>query len=138
MPCLRGCGGGEEMIRQDRTPRVLYRKSAGFGINLTIDWRWLFAFANRRIVHGGVPMLVTDRIETNPKVMMGKPVVRGTRITVELILRKISEGASEEELLDAYPRLTVKDIKAAIRYAADTLAHEEVVILNSPKRAARK
>jgi uncharacterized protein (DUF433 family) len=83
-------------------------------------------------------MLVTDRIETNPKVMMGKPVVRGTRITVELILRKISEGASEEELLDAYPRLTVKDIKAAIRYAADTLAHEEVVILNSPKRAARK
>lgn len=83
-------------------------------------------------------MLVTDRIETNPKVMMGKPVVRGTRITVELILRKISEGASEEELLNAYPRLTVKDIKAAIRYAADTLAHEEVVILNSPKRAARK
>jgi len=83
-------------------------------------------------------MLVTDRIETNPKVMMGKPVVRGTRITVELILRKMSEGASEEELLDAYPRLTIKDIKAAIRYAADTLAHEEVVILNSPKRAARK
>jgi len=83
-------------------------------------------------------MLVTDRIETNPKVMMGKPVVRGTRITVESILRKISEGTSEEELLDAYPRLTIKDIKAAIRYAADTLAHEEVVILNSPKRAARK
>ena len=83
-------------------------------------------------------MLVTDRIETNPKVMMGKPVVRGTRITVELILRKISEGASEEELLDAYPRLTIKDIKAAIRYAADTLAHEEVVILYSPKRSARK
>ena len=65
-------------------------------------------------------MLVTDRIETNPKVMMGKPVVRGTRIAVELILRKISEGASEEELLDAYPRLTIKDIKAAIRYVAET------------------
>ncbi len=83
-------------------------------------------------------MLVTDRIEVNPKVMMGKPVVRGTRITVELILRKISEGASEEELLDAYPRLTVRDIKAAIRYAAETLAHEEVVVLTSPKRVARK
>jgi len=83
-------------------------------------------------------MLVTDRIETNPKVMMGKPVVRGTRVTVELILRKISEGTSERELLDAYPRLTTDDIKAAIRYAADTLAHEEVVILDSAKRAAGK
>ena len=83
-------------------------------------------------------MLVTDRIETNPKVMMGKPVVRGTRITVELILRKISEGTSERELLDAYSRLTTDDIKAAVRYAADTLAHEEVVILDSAKRAAGK
>jgi Protein of unknown function (DUF433) len=53
-------------------------------------------------------------------------VVRGTRITVESILRKISEGTSEQELLDAYPRLTTDDIKAAIRYAADTLAHEGI------------
>jgi uncharacterized protein (DUF433 family) len=83
-------------------------------------------------------MPVTDRIEINPKVMMGKPVVRGTRITVESILRKISEGMSEQELLDAYPRLTTNDIKAAIRYAADTLAHEEVVIFGSVKRAAGK
>ena len=83
-------------------------------------------------------MPVTDRIEINPKVMMGKPVVRGTRITVESILRKISEGMSEQELLDAYPRLTTNDIKAAIRYAADTLAHEEVVIFDSVKRAAGK
>jgi uncharacterized protein (DUF433 family) len=83
-------------------------------------------------------MLVTDLIEINPRVMMGKPVVRGTRITVELILRKISEGTSERELLDAYPRLTINDIKAAIRYAADTLAHEEVVILDSGKRASGK
>jgi uncharacterized protein (DUF433 family) len=59
-------------------------------------------------------MLVTDRIETNPKVMMGKPVVRGTRIAVELILRKISEGATEQELLDAYPRLTREASSAAL------------------------
>jgi len=65
-------------------------------------------------------MTVTDRIEINPKVMMGKPVIRGTRITVELILRKLAEGATEEDLLDAYPRLTREDIKAAIGYAADT------------------
>jgi uncharacterized protein (DUF433 family) len=67
-----------------------------------------------------VAMRVTDRIEINPKVMMGKPVIRGTRITVELILRKLAEGATEEDLLDAYPRLTREDIKAAIGYAADT------------------
>ena len=65
--------------------------------------------------------------------MMGKPVIRGTRITVELILRKLSEGASEADLLDAYPRLTREDIQAAIRYAADTLAHQEIVVLNSSK-----
>jgi uncharacterized protein (DUF433 family) len=83
-------------------------------------------------------MTITDRIEINPKVMMGKPVIRGTRIPVELILRKLSEGAKERELLEAYPRLTKEDIQAAIRYAADTLAHEDTVILSSTKRATRK
>lgn len=74
-------------------------------------------------------MTITDRIEINPRVMLGKPVIRGTRIPVELILRKLSEGASEADLLDAYPHLTRQDIQAAMRYAADTLAHEEVVFL---------
>jgi len=81
-------------------------------------------------------MAVTERIEINPKVMMGKPVIRGTRITVELILRKLSEGASEADLLDAYPRLTREDIQAAIRYAADTLAHEEIVVLNPSEQSS--
>ena len=70
---------------------------------------------------GNLIMAVTERIEINPKVMMGKPVIRGTRINVELILRKLSEGAREGDLLDAYPRLTLEDIHAAIRYAADSL-----------------
>ncbi len=83
-------------------------------------------------------MTITDRIEINPKVMMGKPVIRGTRIPVELILRKLSEGAKGKELLEAYPRLTKEDIQAAIRYAADTLAHEDTVILTSSKRATRR
>jgi Protein of unknown function (DUF433) len=48
-------------------------------------------------------MTVTDRIKINPKVMLGKPVIRGTRVPVELILRKLSEGATEDDLLDAYP-----------------------------------
>jgi uncharacterized protein (DUF433 family) len=74
--------------------------------------------------------MIADRIEIDPKVMMGKPVIRGTRITVELILRKLSEGATQSDLLDAYPRLTRVDIQAAIRYAADMLAHEEIGIVS--------
>ena len=61
-------------------------------------------------------MTITGRIEINPKVMMGKPVIRGTRLTVELILRKLSEGASEVDLTEAYPRLTREDIQAAIHW----------------------
>jgi uncharacterized protein (DUF433 family) len=74
-------------------------------------------------------MTLTERIEINPRVMLGKPVIRGTRIPVELILRKLSEGASEADLLDAYPTLTRDDIHAAMRYAADMIAHEEVVLI---------
>ena len=55
---------------------------------------------------------VLGRIEINPDVMLGKPVIRGTRIPVELILRKLGEGATEDDLLDAYPRLTQADIRA--------------------------
>lgn len=69
-------------------------------------------------------------IEINPKVMMGKPVIKGTRVTVELILRKLSEGATEETLLDGYPHLTREDIHMALRYAADTIAHEETLTLS--------
>jgi uncharacterized protein (DUF433 family) len=72
--------------------------------------------------------MTTDRIEINPAVMLGKPVIRGTRIPVELIIRKLSEGATEADLLDAYPRLTRVDIQAALGYAADTLAHETIVL----------
>ena len=81
-------------------------------------------------------MTITDRVEINPKIMMGKPVFRGTRITLELVLRKLSEGAKEAELLKAYPKLKPGDIQAAIRYAADSLAHEEIVFTEKPRRAA--
>jgi uncharacterized protein (DUF433 family) len=76
-------------------------------------------------------MTVADRIEINSKVMLGKPVIRGTRITVELLLRKLGEGATEDDLLDAYPRLTPEDIRAAIRYAADVVSHEETVLVGT-------
>lgn len=71
---------------------------------------------------------MSDRIEINPAVMLGKPVIRGTRIPVELLLRKMAEGASEADLLDAYPRLTLADIRAALTYAAESLAHETIVV----------
>lgn len=58
-----------------------------------------------------------DHIEVNAKVMLGKPVIRGTRIPVELILRKLGEGASEADLLDGYPRLKLEHIRAALVYA---------------------
>lgn len=70
-------------------------------------------------------MPANKRIEINPKVMMGKPVISGTRIPIELLLRKLAEGATEADLLDAYPRLKAEDIRAAIRYAAAILAHED-------------
>jgi len=81
---------------------------------------------------------ITDRIEVNPKKMLGKPVIRGTRVPVELILRKLSQGAGEADLLDAYPRLTAEDIKAAIGYAADTLAHEETVLIGTTRKRAKR
>jgi uncharacterized protein (DUF433 family) len=72
-------------------------------------------------------MSTANRIEINPNVMMGKPIIRGTRIPVELVLRKLSEGATEADLLEAYPHLSVDDIRSAVRYAADAIAHEETV-----------
>jgi uncharacterized protein (DUF433 family) len=72
--------------------------------------------------------MMIDRIEINPDVMLGKPVIRGTRIPVELVTRKLAEGATEADLLDAYPRLTRDDVRAALAYAADSLAHETLVL----------
>jgi uncharacterized protein (DUF433 family) len=83
-------------------------------------------------------MTITERIEVNPKVMLGKPVVRGTRVTVELILRKLAEGATEKELLEAYPRLRREDIQAAIGYAADAVAHEETLLVEPRRKRAKR
>jgi uncharacterized protein (DUF433 family) len=76
-------------------------------------------------MHAETPMATSNRIEVNPEIMLGKPVIRGTRVTVELLLRKLSEGATEDGLLEAYPHLKRADIEAAIAYAADTIAREK-------------
>jgi uncharacterized protein (DUF433 family) len=66
-------------------------------------------------------MGIQDAIEVNPKIMMGKPVIKGTRITVELILEKLSHGETLEDLLEAYPHLTKEKIQSALGFAAETL-----------------
>jgi uncharacterized protein (DUF433 family) len=60
-----------------------------------------------------------NRISTDPMRMMGKPCIKGTRITVELILRKLGAGRSFADLLEAYPRLSDDDLRAALAFAAD-------------------
>ena len=68
-----------------------------------------------------------ERIEMNPDIMDGKPVVRGTRVPVELALRKLGAGMSPEAILVDHPRLTLEDIHAAQAFAADYLADEDIV-----------
>ena len=60
-----------------------------------------------------------DRITVNPDVMVGKPVIRGLRITVEQLLQALAGGAGERDLLEDYPELEPEDIRAALLYAAD-------------------
>jgi uncharacterized protein (DUF433 family) len=68
-----------------------------------------------------------ERIEMNPDIMEGKPVVRGTRIPVELVLRKLGAGMTPEAIVADHPRLTLEDIRAAQAFTADYLADEELV-----------
>ena len=68
-----------------------------------------------------------ERIEINPEIMGGKPVIRGTRVPVELVLRKLGAGLTAEAIIADHPRLVLDDIRAAEAFAADYLADEELV-----------
>ena len=68
------------------------------------------------------------RIVINPKVMVGKPVIKGTRITVEHIMRELATGISAAEVVALYPHLTIDDVKAACAYAAARLAEERITL----------
>ena len=76
-------------------------------------------------------MNMHELIESMPAVMRGKPVIRGTRIPVELIVRKMGEGASIEDLLDGYPNLTRESVQAALVYAADIIGNENIIYLKT-------
>jgi uncharacterized protein (DUF433 family) len=69
-----------------------------------------------------------DRIEIDPKKLGGKPVIKGTRIPVYLILEMLASGTSIEEILKEYPELTEEDVREAIKYASQILSKEEVVL----------
>ncbi|HHT10301.1 MAG TPA: DUF433 domain-containing protein [Atribacter sp.] len=68
-----------------------------------------------------------ERIEINPEIMFGKPVIKGTRITVELILRKLAGGMSPEEILQDHPHLKLENIFDAQEFAADYLGQEDII-----------
>ena len=72
-------------------------------------------------------MTYTERIISDPKIMLGKPVIKGTRMTVELVLKKLSEGMSVDELIQAYPLLTREDILAVLSYSAHVISREEII-----------
>jgi uncharacterized protein (DUF433 family) len=75
-----------------------------------------------------------ERIVSDPDIMMGKPTIKGTRITVELILEKLGEGLAVEDVLRAHPHLTREQILAALRFAADYLRNEDIAF-GSPEAA---
>jgi uncharacterized protein (DUF433 family) len=67
-----------------------------------------------------------ERISIDPKVLVGKPVIAGTRIAVEFIVELLAEGWTREEVIRNYPQLTLDDIQAALHYAAETMKQEHV------------
>lgn len=79
---------------------------------------------------------VMNRIMVDPKVCHGKPCIAGTRIMVENILSLMAGGYSFDRILEYYPDLTRDDIIAAVNYAALTIADEEIILREGPKRAA--
>jgi uncharacterized protein (DUF433 family) len=72
-----------------------------------------------------------DYITSNPAVMLGKPVIKGTRITVELIMEKIANDISIDEILIAYPHITRKQVLACVQYALETIKNEVVYNLQA-------
>ncbi len=68
-----------------------------------------------------------ERIVSDADVMLGKPIIKGTRITVELILRKLSEGMNLKEILECYPHLVHNDVLAVLAYAADVISKERII-----------
>jgi uncharacterized protein (DUF433 family) len=72
-----------------------------------------------------------DRISVDPKVLVGKPIVKGTRIAVELVVDLLAQGWTQEQILDSYPNLAAEDIRACLAYASEVLHAERVYPLKT-------
>jgi uncharacterized protein (DUF433 family) len=70
----------------------------------------------------------TNYITTDHRIMLGKPVLKGTRLTVESILRKLSQGATQDDLMRMYPHVSQAHVRAILEYAADVLANEDTLV----------
>jgi uncharacterized protein (DUF433 family) len=70
---------------------------------------------------------MTEQIVSDPKILGGKPCIKGTRISVEMILEWVASGASRDEIHKTYPHLSPDDVEAALRYAAQSFDHETIV-----------
>ncbi len=71
-------------------------------------------------------MVEEERIAVNPKIMVGKPVIKGTRVPVDAIIKRLAQGMSTKELLEEYPNLKEEDVKAALEYAAKVVSGEDI------------
>ena len=72
-----------------------------------------------------------NRIITDPEIMLGKPTIKGTRITVELVLRQLAQGITVQDILKNYPHLAKEDIYAAIEYATQLVEEEKTYFLDN-------
>lgn len=75
--------------------------------------------------------LLLERITINPDVMVGKPTIRGLRITVEQVLKALSAGITQKSLLEDYPELEPEDVQAVLLYAAERIGEERVFMLDA-------
>jgi uncharacterized protein (DUF433 family) len=73
-----------------------------------------------------------DRIASDPSILGGKPIVRGTRISVEMVMEWMASGASRDDILQAYPHLTEEDVAQAIGYAAKAIRNEVLTVADLP------
>jgi uncharacterized protein (DUF433 family) len=72
-------------------------------------------------------MNMEERIVVNPKIMVGKPIIRGTRIPVDAILNRLADGMSTGDILEEYPNITEEDIRAALIYVSHVIAGEQII-----------
>ena len=74
-----------------------------------------------------------DRITVDPDILVGKPIIRGTRISVELLMDRLGDGWTMEQILESYPRLTRHDVLAAVRFVTEIFREEDFVAINKAR-----